>query len=232
MHAATVRADAARAPGLRDRYQAAMTWEEFVRDARTHGELWRAISARAAVPADLILRAVQVSAPRHLLVLTEDWCGDGVNTLPPVAKLAETIPQLDLRVLARDENPDLMDAHLTNGSRSIPVVLVLDEQYRERGWWGPRPAALQEWVRTDGQRLSKEERYKEVRRWYARDRGRATLGEIISLLERTADPPTAAFEPASVNVGTTLVAPRTDQIATPARSCRSDGPVHADCPPP
>jgi hypothetical protein len=53
-------------------------------------------------------------------VLSEDWCGDAVNSVPYLARLAELAPNLDLRVLARDENPDLMDAHLTRGSRSIP----------------------------------------------------------------------------------------------------------------
>jgi hypothetical protein len=89
-------------------------------------------------------------------------------------------------VLRRDENVDLMDAHLTDGARAIPVVLVLDENYVERGWWGPRPADLQRWATSAGARaMTEHDRYREVRRWYARDRGRATLAEVLLLLERT-----------------------------------------------
>ena len=58
--------------------------------------------------------------------------------MPVVACLARDAHNLDLRVLARDENLDIMDTHLTNGrSRSIPVVILLDEDFVEKGWWGP-----------------------------------------------------------------------------------------------
>jgi hypothetical protein len=40
-----------------------------------------------------------------------------------------------------------MDHYLTGTARSIPIVIVLDEDFRERGHWGPRPAALEEWAR-------------------------------------------------------------------------------------
>jgi hypothetical protein len=79
-----------------------------------------------------------------------------------------------------------MEAHLTGKSRSIPVVIVLDEAFRERGWWGPRPTVLQRWVSGQGQLLEKTARYREARAWYARDRGRTTLEEVVSLLERSA----------------------------------------------
>lgn len=51
---------------------------------------------------------------------------------------------------------------------------------------GPRPGALQAWVATEGVGLPKADRYREVRKWYARDRGRTTLEEITRFLERTA----------------------------------------------
>jgi hypothetical protein len=58
--------------------------------------------------------------------LTEDWCLEGVNTLPVVARLAEAAPSMELRVLDREGHPELMDRHLTNGSRSIPIIMFLD----------------------------------------------------------------------------------------------------------
>ena len=109
-----------------------------------------------------------------------------MNTVPVVARLAERCANLDLRVLGRDANPDLMDAHLTGSSRSIPVIIVLDEAFVERVWWGPRPTVLQRWVSGQGQLLEKTTRYREARTWYARDRGRTTLEEVVSMLERAA----------------------------------------------
>jgi len=168
-------------------FETAATLGEFVAAARENVELWTSMTARARVPEDLVERARLVPGRRHLLVLLEDWCGDGVNTVPAIAALAAAVPGLELRVVPRDEHPALMDAHLTNGTRSIPVVIVLDEHFRELGWWGPRPAALQQWVLSEeGQALDKPERYREVRRWYARDRARTTIEEVVALLERTA----------------------------------------------
>lgn len=66
-------------------------------------------------------------------------------------------------------------------SRSIPVVIVYDEDFDELGWWGPRPGELQEWVKTEGAELPKSDRYKELRRWYAKDRGRATITELMDV---------------------------------------------------
>lgn len=168
---------------LEERYLAGATFEAYVRDAEANQELWAALGARARVP-DGAVRAVEsLGGEWHLLVLSEDWCGDAVNSVPVLAALAEAAGNLDLRVLSRDENPDLMDAHLTRGSRSIPVVILLDGDFEERGWWGPRPRELQAWVLGPGRDLTQEERYREVRRWYARDRGESILAEVVSLME-------------------------------------------------
>jgi hypothetical protein len=169
---------------LKEKWVSAMALEEFIEQAEENQELWRAVHARARVPAELIERLRALPAKRYLLVLLEDWCGDAVNTVPAVARLAEALPGLELRVLRRDEHPELMDAHLSGTSRAIPVVIVLDEHFRELGWWGTRPRELQAWFRSpEAQAMEKADRYREMRRWYARDAGRSTLEEIAVLLE-------------------------------------------------
>lgn len=87
------------------------------------------------------------------------------------------------------------------GARAIPVVIVLDESFTGCGWWGSRPAELQAWVMTpDARRMEPSDRYREVRRWYARDRGRSTLREVLDLLDhcspdRSADDATQGVPP-------------------------------------
>ena len=172
-------------PGsLRDRYLAAPDFEAMLGSVKKNAELWAAVWRRAEVGEEYVRRVAALGGAWHLLVLSEDWCGDAVNTVPVIAKLVELSPNADLRVLARDENPDIMDAHLTGSSRSIPAVIALDENFRERGWWGPRPAPLQQWVLGEGQAVDKADRYREVRRWYARDRGRTVLEEVVGMMER------------------------------------------------
>ena len=168
---------------LRARYAAAPTFDAYVETTIENAQLWRDAARLARVADDAAARAAALPGRWHLLVLSEDWCGDAVNSVPFIARLADSAPGLDLRVLGRDANPDLMDAHLTGAARSIPVVIAYDDDFVERGWWGPRPAALQTWVMGEGQALDKSSRYKHVRTWYARDRGRTTVDEVLQLLE-------------------------------------------------
>jgi hypothetical protein len=173
---------------LKERYESAMTLEQFVARAIVNGRLWADNTARALVPLEYVAWGRQLQCKRSLLVLLEDWCGDAVSTIPVLAALAAAVPNLELRVIRRDQNLDLMDAHLTNDARAIPVVLVLDHNYTERAWWGPRPAALQRWTDSaEARALGSYERFREQRRWYARDRGHTTLTEVLTVIERTTD---------------------------------------------
>jgi hypothetical protein len=170
--------------GLRARFRAAPDFEQLLANVTRNADLWAAVWRRAVIGEEYLERVAAVPGTWHLLVLSEEWCGDAVNTVPVVAKLAALSPNLELRVLARDENLDLMDLHLTGTSRSIPIVILLDAEYRERAWWGPRPTVLQDSVSGEWQLLEKSSRYREARMWYARDRGRTTLEEVVSMLER------------------------------------------------
>jgi hypothetical protein len=170
------------------RFAAGDSFAEFLAKPLTSKSFWEAVYKRAAVPDDVIARARALGGRWHLLVLNEDWCGDSVNILPYLAKLTESADNLEMRLVRRDDNLDIMDAHLTGKSRSIPVVILLDKDFNECGWWGPRPAELQRWVLEEGMKLPKEERYKQARTWYARDRGVTTMHEIITTFERCAAP--------------------------------------------
>lgn len=181
----------------REYFEGASPFAAMAAASVEYGPLLTAQRARAVVPADLLARVEALGGAWRLLAISEDWCLDSQNVVPVVSALADAASNLDLRVVARDAEPELMDAHLTNGTaRSIPVVIVLDADLEERGWWGSRPRALQERVVSEWKPLDKPERNKEIRRWYAMDKGRTTLEEIVSLLERV-----AAAQPASTTAG-------------------------------
>lgn len=170
-----------------DRFAAAPTFAEFLDQAKENREMWHAMARTARVAEEMVARGREIPGEWKLVALVEDWCGDAVNILPVLAKLVEQLPNFELKLMGRDANPDLMDAHLTDGTaRAIPVVIVYNAAFEEVGWWGPRPSELQRWFKTDGQALEKGERYKQSRIWYARDRGRSTLDEILQIAERDA----------------------------------------------
>jgi len=167
-------------------WQGAMTFDQFVAQTRPeHQALWQGIYRHATAPS----WAVELLADQqlHFLAISEDWCMDTSNTLPFLQRVTEAVPGVDLRLILRDKNPTIMDRYLTNGSRSIPVLIILDAQFREVGKWGPRPADLQAWVMTNRPLLAKSEVVKEERRWYARDKGETTIREVLQSI-RTSTP--------------------------------------------
>lgn len=166
-----------------ERFLAGATFSEVLARPKINAELWDAIYRSARLDTEAAARAAALRVRQHMLVVNEDWCGDSVNILPYLSRLEEANEQIEMRIVGRDSNRDLMDAHLTGTSRSIPVVIVFDERFTETGWWGPRPGPLQRWVTTEGLALPKPDRYPPIRAWYARDRGRTILSEVLSIME-------------------------------------------------
>jgi thioredoxin family protein len=164
---------------FRNLWDHGLTFEAFLASSTQHKGLWEGLYKIARLPA-WATDSVPADAGRKLLVIAEDWCGDASSTVPVLAKLAAEAPGLELRVILRDKNPEVMDQYLTNGSRSIPIVIALDDEFRELGHWGPRPRELQAWVMTNRLTVPKAELYPQVRQWYARDRGETTLREVLA----------------------------------------------------
>lgn len=158
----------------------ALTFEEFLAGSTRNVPLWEGVLRLSRLPA----WAGAPARPLRLLVLAEDWCGDAVNTVPHLVRYADETEGVELRLLRRDEHPEMMNRYLTDGSRSIPIVVVLDEAFQELGHWGPRPGELQAWVMENLETMDKSERYPLVRRWYARDHGETTLREVLALAGR------------------------------------------------
>ncbi len=166
-------------PNFAGLWSKAMSFEDFLAVSGSHYALWEGLYRLARVPS---WAAGATGAKQlNLLVLAEDWCGDASNTIPFLARWALETPGVSLRIIRRDEHLDVMDRYLTNGSRSIPIVIVLDENMTELGHWGPRPATLQEWVIENRGLVPKGELYPQIRKWYARDKGETTLREVLDI---------------------------------------------------
>ncbi|HEY8164813.1 MAG TPA: thioredoxin family protein [Gemmatimonadaceae bacterium] len=171
---------------LRALFESAATFEDLLARPKTNGDLWAAIYARAAIKPESIARISRIVRTWHFLVLSEDWCGDSINILPVIARFVEAAASVDMRIIGRDDHSELMIEHLTGAkrSRSIPVVILLDSDFMEQAWWGPRPTELQDWVVREGLALPTVERYRQIRTWYARDKGQTIVTELLQMIER------------------------------------------------
>ncbi|MGD1944734.1 MAG: thioredoxin family protein [Croceivirga sp.] len=119
------------------------------------------------------------------LVITESWCGDASPSLPVMNKMAELSSHLELRIVLRDEHPELMDVFLTNGARSIPKLIVLNGNTNDvLGEWGPRSPKATEMVMDEKKWYGKlrPEFKQELQVFYNKDKGEDILNDLVSLL--------------------------------------------------
>jgi len=142
---------------------------------------------RTELRPDVIEKFEKVERKMIWLVLTEAWCGDAAQSVPIINKLAEASGKIELRLILRDQNLDLMDQFLYNGkSRSIPKLICIDAETLEvLGHWGPRPQEAQEMY--DTLRGSSDLAYQEVaeylHKWYADDKGTEVQQEFYYLID-------------------------------------------------
>ncbi|MEN8375526.1 MAG: thioredoxin family protein [Gemmatimonadota bacterium] len=161
----------------------AVPFDAWVDAARKQQDMWDGYYRRARVPEELLERATRIGGKWRFLVIAEDWCGDAFNTIPFLQKFVDAIEGWELRFIRRDENPELMNRYLTDGARSIPIVVVLNEDNEEVAWWGPRPEELQAYFKSHKGVMEGRDLYKNLRAWYVRDRGKTTLAELMDRLE-------------------------------------------------
>ncbi len=112
--------------------------------------------------------------------------------LPVAGRMAEELPDWDLRVFIRDKNLDIMSEYLKDGQfMSVPCLVFFDNDFNEMGRWIERPHAADEF----GTRLTEElkalppEQARPLRRQRMAEEYRhrllaETLREIRQLLSR------------------------------------------------
>lgn len=119
------------------------------------------------------------------LVIAEGWCGDAAQIVPILNKIAESSSNIDLKIVLRDENEKLMNQFLTNGSKSIPKTLIIDENYNVINSWGPRPSIATQMVMDYKEKngVIDAEFKKDLQIWYNKDKGNSTQVDLIKLLK-------------------------------------------------
>lgn len=127
----------------------------------------------------------KVSKDFTWLVLTESWCGDAAQTLPVINKFSEVSDKIDLKVVLRDENDDLMNQFLTDGNKSIPKLIVIENESKKVvSSWGPRSEKATRMIQDYKEKHGKvdDQIKKDLQVWYNKDRGKQIEKEMISLL--------------------------------------------------
>ena len=123
-----------------------------------------------------------------LKIITEPWCGDAAQIVPALAGLAELSEKIETEIVLRDENEELMNQHLTNGGKAIPVAIIIDAKNNETlGHWGPRPVVAQQMVmdykaKPENERPKFDDFVQEMQQWYNKDKTASIQNEVIQKL--------------------------------------------------
>jgi len=120
------------------------------------------------------------------IVLTEGWCGDAAHALPVIHKISDLAESVDLKIVLRDENEELMNHFLTNGSKSIPKLVALDTDTKEViDTWGPRPSIATKMVNDykESKGSLDPEFKEELQVWYNKNKGENIENDMLKLLQ-------------------------------------------------
>ena len=121
------------------------------------------------------------------LVLTESWCGDAAQILPILHKMTlESNEKIEMKLVLRDDNEELMNHFLTNKGKAIPKLIMIDKETGSVvGDWGPRPQGAIDLIENYKEKLGviDETAKADLQLWYLHDKGVSTQNEIIQLLQ-------------------------------------------------
>lgn len=119
------------------------------------------------------------------VVISEGWCGDAAQLLPIMNIMAVLSGKIDLRIVLRDENEELMNLYLTNKKKSIPILIVIAKTTGAIvGNWGSRPKAAADLVADHIKEFGviDETLKTNLQLWYLHDKGITTQNELIGLM--------------------------------------------------
>lgn len=128
----------------------------------------------------------QINSDFQLLIITEGWCGDAAQIMPVVNVMMNEMG-VEQKIVFRDENPELMNAYLTDGSKSIPVLIGVDNAGNELFRFGPRPKygmTLLKRHKENPEVYTDDVFHKDLQIWYNLDKGQSIFEEFIKKMKK------------------------------------------------
>ncbi|MES2063844.1 MAG: thioredoxin family protein [Bacteroidota bacterium] len=124
-----------------------------------------------------------IKQEQYWTIITEPWCGDAAHIIPFLHRLAELNPLIKVDYQLRDSEPFLIEQYLTNGTKSIPKLIITDDSHNELAVWGPRPAKCQDlYIRLLNDHVDMEQKKIALQQWYNADKGISLQKELIAML--------------------------------------------------
>lgn len=130
----------------------------------------------------------KVNKTQHWIVITEPWCGDAAHNIPFIEMIAKHNPRIRVTYVLRDTDPFLIDQYLTNGTKSIPKLIIRDDNGKDLGTWGPRPDGCQKlYASLLKENASFDKINLEIQNWYNASNGIDTQNELLQVILKSLD---------------------------------------------
>ena len=98
--------------------------ESLVQYSKLNFSRMKRLVKTAKLSEEILSKLSEIQTPQKWLLISESWCGDAAQNLPFFNLMASANENIELRIVFRDENLELMDEYLTNGGRSIPKLIA------------------------------------------------------------------------------------------------------------
>ena len=161
--------------------------EQRIEFTKLNASRMRRLDKTIKIPRDAISDFQSIKEKQTWLVILESWCADGAQTIPILNKICETNSNLNLKVVLRDDHPELMNLFLTNGTRSIPKLIILDNHSNVLNTWGPRSEMATKMVEAyKNQNGGIDASFKSfLQIWYNQDKGEAIIDDLVKLTRQS-----------------------------------------------
>ena len=156
------------------------SYVEYVKLNNSRSKRW---IKKGELTDEIKLKLDSIQAKQKWIIITEPWCGDAAHLAPFIKKMAEYSPHIELEIQKRDGEGSEIDRYLTNGGKSIPKLIVRDENGKDLYNWGPRPTEPQAIVMSQkSSNQTAEEKKSELQVWYNKDKGISIQRELAELI--------------------------------------------------
>jgi hypothetical protein len=133
--------------------------------------------------AELVCIIENIRKEQHWTIITEPWCGDAAHIVPFLHRLSQLNSLIKVDYQLRDTEPFLIDHYLTNGSKSIPKLIIADKENNDLKVWGPRPAGCQQlYDQLLKDHVDMAAKKIALQQWYNADKGVSLQKELITVL--------------------------------------------------